>query len=202
MFSVVALMIGTLGTVEVAGHQVAINFAALTFMVPLGISMAIAVRVGFAVGRKDRPAIRRAAFVGLGLALTSQIVSAAVMLLIPRQVAGIYTDNVEVIGIAVQLLFLAAFFQLSDGVQVSAAGALRGLKDTRIPMFITVVSYWFLGMPLGWWLGFRADLGARGMWMGLIAGLSLAAILLSIRFLRSTRNAAGTGAHAAMAGER
>ena len=186
LFSVVALLIGTLGTEAVAGHQVAINFAALTFMVPLGISMAITVRVGFAVGRGDRAGARRAAFVGAGLALTSQVISASVMVFLPRHVARIYTDDPAVIAIAVSLLLLAAIFQISDGIQVSAAGALRGLKDTRRPMLITVVAYWLVGLPVGWILGFRVGMGAEGMWIGLIAGLSVAALLLAVRFQRLT----------------
>ena len=197
LFSVAALLIGSLGTEIVAGHQVAINFAALTFMVPLGISMAMTVRVGFAAGRGDVGAARFAAFVGAGLALTSQSISAAVMLLVPRQVASIYTADPAVVAMAVKLLFLAAFFQISDGVQVSAAGALRGLKDTRVPMVITVVAYWLVGMPVGWYLGFRRGLGAEGMWIGLIAGLTVAALLLAVRFFRLTAGRIRLGPSAA-----
>lgn len=186
LFSVVALLIGSLGAEAVAGHQVAINFAALTFMVPLGISMAITVRVGFAVGRGDPVGARRAAFAGSALALSSQVISASVMIFLPHQVARIYTDDPGVIAMAVSLLSLAAIFQLSDGVQVSAAGALRGLKDTRTPMLMTVVAYWLVGLPVGWILGFRFGLGAEGMWIGLIAGLSVAALLLAVRFQRLT----------------
>lgn len=187
LFTVVALLIGSLGTAAVAGHQVALNFCAVTFMLPLGISMAASVRVGHAVGRRDRLALRRAALAGAGLAMLCQVVSASVMLTLPERVAGIYTDDRAVIAIAVRLLFLAAVFQLSDGLQVSAAGALRGLKDTRAPMLITAVAYWLVGIPLGWLLGFRAGLGAEGLWMGLIAGLTLAALLLSLRFFRVAR---------------
>ncbi len=182
MFTMVALLIGTMGTVMVAGHQVTINFAALTFMVPLGLSMATSVRVGQAAGRRDPPGVRLAAGAGLGLSLCSQTVSAALMLLIPAHLAAIYTDDPAVIAIAVELLFLAAIFQLSDGVQVSCAGILRGLNDTRVPMLITVVAYWLVGLPLGVVLGFRFGLGARGMWIGLIAGLTAAAVLLALRY--------------------
>ncbi|MFQ5350026.1 MAG: MATE family efflux transporter, partial [Thermoanaerobaculia bacterium] len=112
----------------------------------------------------------------------TQSVSASLMLLVPAWIAGIYTEDPEVIAIAVQLLFLAAIFQLSDGVQVSSAGILRGLSDTRVPMLITVVAYWLVGLPLGTVLAFRFDLGARGMWIGLIAGLTAAAVLLALRY--------------------
>lgn len=182
MFTMVALLIGTMGTVMVAGHQVTINFAAFTFMVPLGLSMATSVRVGNAVGRRDPPGVRLAARAGFALALCSQTVSASLMLLVPERIAGVYTADPEVIAIAVQLLFLAAVFQLSDGIQVSAAGVLRGLNDTRVPMLITVVAYWLVGLPLGAVLAFRFGLAARGMWIGLIAGLTAAAILLALRY--------------------
>lgn len=189
MFTAAALAIGSLGTAAVAAHQVALNFCALTFMVPFGLSMAVSVRVGNAVGRRDPGAVRFAAFVGGALAMAAQVASAAVMLLFPGPVARIYTGDPTVVAVAVQLLFLAAVFQLSDGVQVCAAGALRGLKDTRVPMLITLVAYWLVGLPLGWWLGFRLGLGARGMWMGMIAGLTIAAALLARRFLRVTQAA-------------
>ncbi len=184
IFSAVALVLGRLGTRVVAAHQVALNFAALTFMVPLGVSMAITVRVGQALGRRDSAGVRFSAAVGTGLAMTSQALAAAVMLAAPRAVAGLYTRDPEVLSLAVQLLFLAALFQLSDGLQASAAGALRGVRDTRVPMGIVVVAYWVVGLPLGYGLAFGAGLGARGMWMGLIGGLTVAAALLAARFWR------------------
>lgn len=184
IFAAVALVMGTLGTRVVAAHQVAINFATITFMVPLGLSMAISVRVGQAVGRRDPAAVRFAAGVGIAMALACQVVSASVMAFAPRAVAGLYTDDAQVIALAVDLLLLAAVFQLSDGVQASSAGALRGIKDTRVPMAIVVVAYWLLGFPLGWALAFAGGWGARGLWIGLIAGLSAAAALLAVRFHR------------------
>ena len=197
MFTAVALAIGSLGTAQVAGHQVALNFVAITFMVPLGIAMAVTVRVGHAVGRGDPGAVRFIALVGGGMATAAQVVSASVMLLFPRQVAAIYTDDPAVVAVARDLLFLAAIFQLSDGLQASAAGALRGLKDTRVPMLITVVAYWLVGIPLGWFLGFPLGLGARGLWMGLIAGLTFAAALLAARFVRVSRADRLAGSEAA-----
>ncbi|MEO7064347.1 MAG: MATE family efflux transporter [Dokdonella sp.] len=182
LFVAVALAIGTLGTDVVAGHQVAINVASVTFMVPLGIAMATTVRVGQAIGRGDRQNVRDAGLIGMSLTLLTQSVSAALMLLLPHQIAALYTHDPAVIALAAQLLVLAGLFQFSDGIQVAANGALRGLKDTRLPMFITIFAYWCVGMPVGWWLAFPHGLGARGMWMGLIAGLSMAAVLLSRRF--------------------
>ncbi|HEU4662836.1 MAG TPA: MATE family efflux transporter [Dokdonella sp.] len=187
LFVAVALVIGTLGTDVVAGHQVALNVASVSFMVPLGLAMATTVRVGHAVGRGDAQGVRDAGLVGIGLTLLAQTVSAGAMLLLPRPIAMLYTEDATVVALAAQLLVLAGLFQFSDGIQVAANGALRGLKDTRIPMFITTFAYWGVGMPVGWWLAFPRGLGARGMWMGLIAGLSMAALLLSWRFWKLAR---------------
>jgi MATE family multidrug resistance protein len=189
LFVAVALVIGTLGTDVVAGHQVAINVASVTFMVPLGLALATTVRVGHAVGRGDAQGVRDAGLVGIALTLCTQLVSSGLMLLLPQRIAALYTADAGVIALASQLLVLAGLFQFSDGIQVAANGALRGLKDTRIPMFITLFAYWGVGMPVGWWLAFPHGLGARGMWMGLIAGLSMAALLLSRRFWKLARKA-------------
>ncbi len=187
LFAIVALLMGTLGTEAVAGHQIAINFASLTFMVPLGIAMAITVRVGSAAGRGDARGVARAGWTGVGLALAAQSVAAAVMILAPELVVGLYTTDPEVTRRAVDLLFLAAIFQLSDGLQVSASGALRGLKDTRAPMVITLFAYWLVGLPAGWWLTFGSGLGPRGLWIGIIAGLTIAGLLLALRFGKQAR---------------
>ena len=185
LFVAVALGISRLGDDVVASHQVALNVASLFFMIPLGLAMAITVRVGHAVGRGDASGVRYAGFCGIGLSLGTQLLSAAVMLIFPRAIASLYTHQPDVIDLAVQLLILAGLFQFSDGIQVASNGALRGLKDTRVPMAITLFAYWGVGMPVGWWLAFHRGLGARGMWMGLIAGLSMAAVLLFVRFWRS-----------------
>jgi MATE family multidrug resistance protein len=187
LFVAVALAIGTLGTDVVASHQIAINVASVTFMIPLGIAMATTVRVGHAVGRGDPDGVRGAGAAGLVLTLIAQGISAVLMLTIPERIAALYTSDIAVITLAAELLVLAGFFQFSDGLQVAASGALRGLKDTRVPMVITTFAYWGVGMPVGGWLAFKAGLGARGMWMGLIAGLSMAAVLLTLRFWRLAR---------------
>ncbi len=184
LFVASALLIGTLGTVPVAAHQVAINYSGLMFMVPLGIAGAITVRVGNAIGRKDRAGARRAGLVGIALALGFGALSATVMLLFPNQIVGLYTNDPEVAMLAASLLLFAAIFQVADCLQVGAAGALRGLKDTRIPMLYSVLAYWLVGMSLGWWLTFEKAWGPAGMWCGIIAGLTLAAVLLGTRFLR------------------
>jgi MATE family multidrug resistance protein len=182
MFSTAGLLIGRLGEVVVAAHQVALNVASITFMIPLGIAMAITVRVGNAVGRGDRAGVRRAGLVGIGLAAVAQGISCIAMLTVPHFIIGLYTSDARVLSVGAALLALAGVFQLSDGIQVASAGALRGLKDTRLTMFITLFAYWGAGMPVGWYLAFPMGMGARGMWMGLVAGLSCAAVLLFARF--------------------
>lgn len=184
MFVGTALLIGTLGAVPVAAHQVAMNWAGLMFMVPVGLSGAITVRVGNAIGRSDPEGARRAGLVGMLIALTFGLISAAFMLAFPGLIVGFYTSEPEVAALAVSLLFFAAFFQVADCLQASAAGALRGLKDTRVPMVYSVIAYWMVGLASGWFLTFRLDWGPTGMWIGIITGLSVAAILLGSRFLR------------------
>jgi len=159
-------------------------------MVPLGMSMAITVRVGNAVGRGDPAGVRRAGLVGIGLTLVSQTISCALMLGLPGPIASMYSSDPAVVASAALLIHYAAAFQISDGIQVSSNGALRGLKDARMPMLITGFSYWCVGMPVGWFLAFPMGLQAPGMWVGLIAGLSFAAALLFSRFfVLSRRNA-------------
>ena len=147
-------------------------------------------RVGNAVGRGDAAGVRRAGLCGMGLALLVQMVSGAAMLLAPEAIARLYTQQDEVVAVAVTLLQLAGVFQLSDGLQVAAIGALRGLKDTRVPMLITALAYWGIGFPLALLLAFRLAWGPAGMWFGLIAGLTVAAALLSARFLVLSRRLA------------
>ncbi len=187
LFVATALIIGGLGVVAVAAHQVAINIASACFMVPLGVAMATTVRVGFAAGAADASGVRWAAGGGYALTALTQLFSAGALLAFAPQIAGLYSNDTAVVGLATQLMYLAAIFQLSDGLQAASGGALRGLKDTRVPMVITVLSYWGIGMPLGWSLGIYLGYGAPGMWIGLIGGLSAAAVLLTWRFLRLAR---------------
>ena len=184
LFNATALVIGRFGDVAVSGHQIALSVASVTFMVPLGFAIATTVRVGNAVGQGDYPRVRRAALIGLALALASQLVAATLMLTIPRSIAGLYATDPDVVAFGASLLLFAALFQLSDGAQVVAASALRGLKDARVPMYVTTIAYWLIGMPVGMLLTFTMDWRAPGMWTGLIAGLSAAAILLWWRFAR------------------
>jgi MATE family multidrug resistance protein len=189
LFSAAAVVMGWLGVVALAAHQIALSCAATTFMFPLGIAQALTVRVGHAVGRGDRDGLRRAAFAGYALVVMTQLATGSTLFLANDAIAGLYTNDAAVAALAATLLLMAATFQFPDGIQVLSIGALRGLKDTRAPMLIAALAYWGIGMPLGAVLGLGVGaltpaLGPKGMWIGLIAGLTVAAILLSTRFVR------------------
>jgi MATE family multidrug resistance protein len=187
MFSAVALLMGSLGVIEVAAHQVAINFAGMMFMIPLGISAATTIRVGHALGEQKAREARFRGMAGISLAAVCMFGTASTMLLFPEFIVSIYTEDVAVANMAVGLLFMAAIFQLSDGIQVSAAGALRGMKDTLYPMLASVVVYWLFGLPVSYYLGIRQEFGPQGLWMGLVASLTFAAVWLVWRFQRISR---------------
>ncbi len=187
LFGAVALLMGSLGTIATAGHQIAINFAALTWTIPLGLSLAISVRVGQAIGRGERHAARFSGFVGISLAAAFMTCSALIIFTIPESIASIYTNDPAAKDMAVTLLFMAAIFQIFDGLQVAGSGALRGLKDTKVPMFITSFAYWGIGMPLGYTLGITMGGGPSALWIGFICGLGVAAALLNLRFYFVTK---------------
>lgn len=186
-FSVITLLSSSLATVVVAAHQIALNFSALLFMVPLGLSMGITIRVGNAVGRKNEDDITRAGFLGIGLVLFTQLFSASITLLFADEIVNLYTDDSAVAAIAASLLFYAAIFQLSDGIQVAAAGALRGIKDMTFIMNSNLFSFWLLGFVASWYLCFSMGMGASGLWIGIIVGLSAAAVLNLTRFWIKTQ---------------
>ena len=180
-FGTTGLLMGWLGTVAMAGHQVALNLASLTFMVPLGISQATAVLVGQGVGREKPRSARRAAGAGLLLGVVFMGATAVAFLLFPGFLARIYSSDSAVLGLAVTLIPLAGVFQVFDGLQVVASGVLRGVGDTRSPMVLNLLGFWCIGMPVGLWLGFGASMGPRGLWWGLVLGLASVAILLLLR---------------------
>ena len=191
IFAVIALLIGSLGATVVAGHQIALNFSSLVFMIPYSLGMAVTVRVGQALGRQQPREARFAAGVGMGTALAYACISASMMLLLREQIATIYTADPTVIQVAAMLIVYSALFQFSDAIQVTAAGALRGYQDTRVTMILTLFAYWGIGLPVGYILGltdwFGPPSGPSGLWQGLIVGLSCAALMLSIRLTRSAR---------------
>ncbi|PWB74958.1 MAG: MATE family efflux transporter [Holophagae bacterium] len=180
-FGVIGLLMGGLGTIEMAAHQVAINLASLTFMVPLGVASASAVRVGHAIGRADGPEVRRAAGAALACGVGFMACTALLFLALPRAFASAYTSEVAVVGLAAALIPIAGVFQIFDGVQVVSSGILRGLGDTRAPMVINVLGFWLVGMPVSLGLAFGLGLGPRGLWWGLVAGIAAVAALLLAR---------------------
>ena len=181
LFTAVALMIGNLGARELAAHQIALNLAALSFMVPLGIAGAAATRVGNAIGRGDSEGTRRSAAVCLGLGAGVMTFSATIFALFPSQLARLYTSEMPVVALAATLLPIAALFQIFDGLQVVGAGILRGAADTRIPAIIAFVGYWLLGLPVAYYFGLHLGHGPRGLWWGLTLGLAAAAVLFLLR---------------------
>ncbi len=191
LFSATAFLVGTFGAVPIAAHQIAIQCAAITYMVPLGIGLATSVRVGQNIGAKNPAAAAISGYTGLGLSFIFMSCTALLFLIAPNFVAGIYLDindpaNLTTTLQVVSLLGIAAIFQLFDGVQATALGALRGLKDTRIPMLLGFIAYWLIGMPTGLGLGFGLDMGPEGFWWGLVVGLFAASIMFTYRFFRMT----------------
>ncbi len=185
VFSLVAVLAGRLGKVAVSAHHIAIGLASFTFMGVLGVSSATAVRVGHAVGEKRSP--RRAGLIGIALGAVFMACSSTLFLTIPRPLVALFTDDPEITALGVTLLGIAATFQLFDGVQGVAAGALRGAGDVRFAFAVNVAAHWFVGFPLALVLGFRLGLGAPGLWWGLLTGLALVAGLLLWRFLKISR---------------
>jgi len=180
-FALVALMMGWMGTHQMAGHQVAINLAALTFMVPLGVGDAASVLVGQAVGRGDPEGTRGAARAAFACGITFMTVTAAIFLALPDQLARLYSQDLAVVSVAVTLIPLAGVFQVFDGTQVVAGGVLRGLGDTRAPMVANLLGYWVVGIPVSMYLGFQAGMGPAGLWWGLVLGLGLVGTSLLLR---------------------
>jgi MATE family multidrug resistance protein len=182
LFSVAGLIMGSFGAQTVASHQSALSYASLMFMVPLAMHSATTVYVGHANGRGEHAAARRAGFTGIGLCVAIMTVSAVVIFLAHGSIARLYSNDPAVQALTASLLLLAGVFQVGDGLQVGAAGALRGFHDTRVPMLFNVIAYWVVGFPLAYGLGVSAGLGPRGVWWGLIAGIFACALLLNLRY--------------------
>jgi MATE family multidrug resistance protein len=192
IFALVTTLIATFGRLPLAGHEVALQCASTTFMVPFAISSATSVRVGHAIGRmrigRAMPAdVAAAGYSGIGCGAAVMLVSAAFFLAIPAPIARLFTPDAGVIAAAVPLLLISAGFQFFDGVQINATGALRGAGNTTAPLLTQLFCYWAIGMPLGIWLGFHRHLGAAGLWWGLLIALTGAAFLLLYFWRRTMR---------------
>lgn len=187
IFAAVTALIGVMGTVPLAGHEIALNCVAFTFMVPFAISAAASVRVGQAVGRGSTGEARAAGWTAIGFGAGFMLCMSAMLLAIPAVIAGGFTRDPAVIAAAVPLLLVGAAFQFFDGVQITVTGALRGAGNTHAGLYVQVVGYWVVGLPLGWWLGFGRKMGAVGLWIGLAAGLMFAGVALVSVWVRTVR---------------
>jgi len=191
VFALAAYFMGWLGAPAVAAHAVALQLAAITFMVPLGLGQAATVRVGLALGRKDGQGIRRAGWTGWVLGVAFMGVMALGMWAFPRQLVTLFLADVPanalVIGLAISFLRVAAAFQLVDGAQVIGAGMLRGLHDTRWPLLFALFGYWVVGLGIGSWLAFARDWKGVGIWVGLASGLAAVAVLMLVRWILRDR---------------
>jgi MATE family multidrug resistance protein len=187
IFALIAILLARFGAQSVAAHQIALNFTSMIFMIPLSIATAISVRVGYCIGHQRQRQLLRTTLCGISSASFLALISATVMSLLPRYCVAIYTTDQQLLDAAAALLLFAAIYQVPDAIQVSCAGALRGCKDTRVPMLIQTAAYWGIGLPVGCYLGLGLQWGARGFWIGLICGLTSAAIMLMLR-LRNILN--------------
>lgn len=195
LFVAAALLMGQMGAVTASAHQIALNYASFMFMIPMAISSATTIHVGHTIGRGESVHARRAGFTGIGLCCIVMAVSAFFMVLLNDQIAALYTRDVVVRDLAATLLLAAAVFQISDGLQVGAAGALRGFKDTAIPMALCWFSYWAVGFVLAYVMGVARGGGPIMVWVGLIAGLAVCSVLLLVRYTLITRSRVGAASH-------
>jgi MATE family multidrug resistance protein len=191
VFALAAFFMGWIGAPAVAAHAVALQLAALTFMVPLGLGQAATVRVGLALGRGDRNGVTRAGWTAWVMGVGFMGSMALVMWSIPRPLVTLFLadvpENALVIGLAVSFVRVAAAFQLVDGAQVIGAGMLRGLHDTRWPLIFALVGYWGVGLGIGSWLAFAADWKGVGIWIGLASGLAVVAVMMLSRWIMRDR---------------
>lgn len=185
IFALIALLMGSISSVAMAGHQIAFNFSSLLIMLPFGLATAITFRVGFNLGRKRTYEGRFAGLTGVGLCLGFLVIVLFLIFAAAPFIASLYTKDEEVLSLAISLLYFVAFYQLSEGLQVSAYGALRGLKDTRIPMYVNLATYWGVGLPIGYLLSFIFGMGPQGMWIGLTLGIAIAGFIHLVRFYRN-----------------
>jgi len=187
-FSFASVMIGWIGSKNLAAHQIAISLASITYMIILGISSAGTIRVGQYVGENNSRDVRLAGFTSMGIAVAVMFCFGIIFVLFNHTLPHFYINDYEVINIASQLLIIAALFQIFDGMQASGIGILRGLTDVKIPLILSLFSYWIVGIPIGALLGFHFSFGAVGVWVGLLIGLSILGITMLFRFNKKTKH--------------
>ncbi|MEK5070321.1 MATE family efflux transporter [Sporosarcina sp. FSL K6-1508] len=183
IFSAVTLMMSNYSTAVISAHQIALNFTSLLYMLPLSISMGATILVGQAVGAGQMRDAKQYSFLGVGLAIVFSFISIAILLVFRAPIASLYTTDGQIIGLATQFFVYAALFQLSDAIQAPVQGALRGYKDVNMTFIMAIISYWVLGLPIGYLMATFTDLGPYGYWVGLIAGLTVGAITLTVRLV-------------------
>ena len=187
IFGMVTFLIGTMGRLPLAGHEIALNCASFTFMVPFAISAAAAVRVGQAIGRKAPAEAASAGWAAIALGAGAMAIFSAIYFLFPHLIAGSFTADPAVIAATIPLLFVAAIFQFFDGLQITATGALRGAGNTHAGLIVQIIGYWIIGLPIGYLIAFRDHRGAVGLWLGLCAGLIVAGTALTTIWHRTTQ---------------
>ncbi len=184
LFSVATALASRLDAASLAAHQIALSVAATTFMVPLGVSSAGAIRVGLAMGAGDRDGVRHGGWLAIVLGVGFMALAALTLFVFPGPIINLFTGDANVLAVGVSLLYVAGFFQLFDGLQVVTAGILRGLGDTRTPMVAGLVGYWILGLPAGYWLCFGLGWGVSGLWVGMLVGLTTVGVVLLAVWMR------------------
>jgi MATE family multidrug resistance protein len=181
-FSAAAIMMGWIGVNALAGHQIALNLASISYMMATGVATAGMIRVSHFIGKGDLLSMKEAGRVAFGMVDAFMFVCALLFFAFRFYLPTLYIDDPEVISLAASLLILAGFFQISDGVQVVGLGVLRGMEDVKVPTLVTFFAYWALGLPLGYLLAFKLGFGESGIWIGLLIGLTITAALLFYRF--------------------
>ena len=191
LFTTITYLMGALGTEVLAAHQIVFQTVFVIFMVPLGMSFAITARVGQLQGKNDYASIRQSGFLSIGLGAAFMVLMTAILLLFPQQVIGMYINvqdpvNANVVAIALPILFVASIVQVLDSLQKTALGGLYGIQDTRMPMLLNIVSYWMIGLPIGYFLGFKLGMSGTGLWIGQSIGVAIAACIFIWRFHKLT----------------
>lgn len=188
IFSIIALFLASMGVVTVAAHQIALSFSSLIFILPLSLSISLTIQVGHQMGAQQYLQMRDTIKAGYLISLSVSVIAAVLIINYSSGIAALYTDNIDVINLASSLMIFTALYQFSDGIQLCSAGSLRGLKDTTIPMFLSIVAYWIIGFPLGYMLALTDiitdAMGAKGFWIGLLSGLSISAVFMSWRLYK------------------
>lgn len=183
IFSAVTLLMSNYDTATIASHQAALNFASLLYMLPLSISMALTILVGFEIGAKRYSDAREYSWIGVAIAVLLAFLCGIILFFFRPEIAGLYSEDPKVIHLTTQFLLFALFFQLSDAIQAPVQGALRGYKDVNITFIMSLISYWVIGLPFGYFMAHHTRFGAYGYWIGLIAGLAVGAVCLSSRLI-------------------